>query len=67
VKREASFFNGGLWFEIWASTFMKVEPMSRGPDSVRPLMASLLCIKMLVKYGANLVSDFDPQDSCFGE
>jgi hypothetical protein len=30
-------------------------------------MASLLGAKALVKYGTNLVCDFDPEDSCFGE
>jgi hypothetical protein len=29
-------------------------------------MASLFCVKTLVEYGANLVSDFDPMDSCLG-
>jgi hypothetical protein len=30
-------------------------------------MASLFSTKVLVKYGANFVSDFDPVASCFGE
>jgi hypothetical protein len=30
-------------------------------------MASLLGAKVLVEYRANLVSDFDPKTSCFGE
>jgi heme/copper-type cytochrome/quinol oxidase subunit 3 len=31
------------------------------------LMASLFSAKALVEYGANLVSDFDPDASYFGE
>jgi hypothetical protein len=39
--------------------------MSEGgwADSVHPLMASLIYVKMLVEYGANLVSYFDPTHS----
>jgi hypothetical protein len=43
------------------------EPISEGSDSVPLLMASLFSTKVLVKYGANFVSDFDPVASCFGE
>jgi hypothetical protein len=45
----------------------EVEPMSDGSDSVPLLMALLFSVEVLVKYGANLVSDFDPVASCFGE
>jgi hypothetical protein len=41
--------------------------MSDGSDSVPLLMALLFSVEVLVKYGANLVSDFDPVASCFGE
>jgi hypothetical protein len=45
----------------------KVEPMSKGSDSVPLLMASLFGAKVFVEYRANLVSDFDLVATCFGE
>jgi hypothetical protein len=41
--------------------------MSEGSDSVPLLMALLFSAKVLVEYRANLVSDFDPNASCFEE
>jgi hypothetical protein len=41
--------------------------MSEGSDSVPLLMALLFSAKALVEYRANLVSDFDPNASCFRE
>jgi hypothetical protein len=41
--------------------------MSEGSNSAPLLMASLLYATALGKYVANLVSDFDPETSCFGE
>jgi apolipoprotein N-acyltransferase len=39
----------------------------RKADSAPLLVASLLGAQALVKYGSNLISDFDHEDSCFGE
>jgi hypothetical protein len=41
--------------------------MSEGSNSAAPLMVLFFSAKALVKYGANPISDFDPQASCFGE
>jgi hypothetical protein len=41
--------------------------MSEGSNSMPLLMASLFGAKAIIKYEANLVSDFDPEALCFGE
>jgi hypothetical protein len=41
--------------------------MSEGSDCLPLLMASLFSVKMLIEYGAILVTDFDPKASCFGQ
>jgi hypothetical protein len=45
----------------------KVEPMSKGPDNVPLLMASLFDAKSLVEFRVSFASDFDPVTSCFGD